>query len=48
MDVKMVFLHGHLEESIYMEQPQGFREPGSEGEICLLKKSLYGLKQSPR
>ena len=48
MDVKTAFLHGHLEESIYMEQPPGFREPGSDGKVCLLKKSLYGLKQSPR
>ena len=48
MDVKTAFLHGHLEESIYMEQPQGFREPGSKEKVCLLKKSLYGLKQSPR
>ena len=45
MDVKTAFLHGHLEESIYMEQPQGFREPGSKEKVCLLKKSLYGLKQ---
>ena len=36
MDVKIVFLHGHLEESIYMEQPSGFQEPGVEGKVCLL------------
>ena len=48
MDVKIVFLHKHLEESTYMEQPPGFREPGAEWKVCLLQKSLYGLKQSPR
>ena len=48
MDIKMVFLHGHLDERIYIEQRQGFRELGSEGGVSLLKKSLYGLKPSPR
>ena len=48
MDVKTAFLHGHLEERIYMEQPPDFRDPGSEEKVCLLQKSLYGLKQSPR
>ncbi|GKD06155.1 retrotransposon protein, putative, ty1-copia subclass [Tanacetum coccineum] len=45
LDVKMAFLHGNLEEVIYMRQPQGY-EQGKK--VCLLKKSLYGLKQSPR
>ena len=36
MDVKTVFLHGHLEERIYMEQPPDFRDLGSEGKVCLL------------
>ena len=48
MDVKMAFLHSHLEENIYMKQPKGFRESGSDEMICLLKKLLYGLKQSSR
>lgn len=47
MDVKTAFLHGSLEEEIFMEQPDGF-EQGGEDKVCLLKKSLYGLKQSPR
>ena len=48
MDVKTAFLHGDLEEEIYMEQPEGFVEPGKEQLVCSLRKSLYGLKQAPR
>jgi hypothetical protein len=48
MDVKTAFLHGDLEEQIYMEQPEGFSQPRQEHLVCKLKKSLYGLKQSPR
>ncbi|GKF30699.1 retrovirus-related pol polyprotein from transposon TNT 1-94, partial [Tanacetum coccineum] len=47
LDVKTVFLHGNLEETIYMRQPPSFEE-GKGNKVCLLKKSLYGLKQSPR
>ncbi|GJX43365.1 retrotransposon protein, putative, ty1-copia subclass [Tanacetum coccineum] len=45
LDVKMAFLHGNIEEVIYMKQPPRY-EKGNK--VCLLKKSLYGLKQSPR
>ncbi|CAL2237091.1 unnamed protein product [Prunus armeniaca] len=48
MDVKTAFLHGDLEETIFMAQPEGFVEYGKENLVCPLKKSLYGLKQSPR
>ncbi|KAG8496742.1 hypothetical protein CXB51_007919 [Gossypium anomalum] len=37
-----------LEEDIYMQQPEGFTISEKEDYVCLLKKSLYGLKQSPR
>ncbi|GKC59833.1 transposable element [Tanacetum coccineum] len=48
MDVKTAFLHGDLEDEIYMVQPKGFKVSGKEHEVCKLHKSLYELKQSPR
>ena len=48
MDVITAFLHDELEEDILMEQPKGFEVRGKKEQLCLLKKSLYGLKQSPR
>lgn len=48
LDVKTVFLYGNLEERILMTQPEGFVKEGKEGKVCLLQKSLYGLKQSHR
>ena len=50
MDVTSAFLNGTLEEDIYLVQPEGFTVPGSRKEdfVLHLKKSLYGLKQSPR
>jgi hypothetical protein len=48
MDVKTTFLHGDLEEQIYMKQAKGYDVKGKKELVCRLKKSLYGLKQSPR
>ena len=48
MDVTTAFLNGYLDEEIYMEQPPGYAEKGKENLVCKLKRSLYGLKQSPR
>ncbi|KAH9685877.1 Integrase catalytic domain-containing protein [Citrus sinensis] len=47
LDVKTMFLHGDLEEEIYMTQDCGFKFAGKENHVCRLIKSLYGLKQSP-
>ena len=48
MDVKIVFLNRDLEGEIYMDQLEGFVEPGQESKVCKLTKSLYGLKQAPK
>ncbi|KAL2228857.1 UNVERIFIED_CONTAM: Retrovirus-related Pol polyprotein from transposon TNT 1-94 [Sesamum indicum] len=48
MDVKTAFLHGNLDEQIYMSQPHGFVDKKNPNHVCLFKRSLYGLKQSPR
>ena len=48
LDVKTAFLHGLLDEEIYMEQPEGFVDVGQENKVCRLVKSIYGLKQAPR
>ena len=49
MDVKTAFLHGNLEEEIYMKPLPGSTPPlGKEGCVWKLQKALYGLKQSPR
>jgi hypothetical protein len=44
LDVKTNFLHGDLDEEIYMQQPQGYEVKGKENLVCWLNKRLYGLK----
>ena len=48
LDVKTAFLHGRLDEEIYIHQPEGYVVQGREKYVCKLKKRLYGLRQSPR
>ena len=50
IDIKGAYLNGELteRETIYMSQPPGYHAPDSVGQVCRLKKTLYGLKQSGR
>eukprot|EP00253_Pinus_taeda_P027486 PITA_27486 len=48
LDVKIAFLHGDLNEEIYMEQQESFARGCIRRLVCKLRKSLYCLRQSPR
>ena len=48
LDVSNAFLYGDLDEQVFMEQPPGYVAQGESSEVCLLKKAIYGLKQSLR
>ena len=44
LDVKIMFLHGYLDDDIYMEQPKGFVQDHNKRFVCKLKKSMHGLR----
>jgi hypothetical protein len=48
LDVQNVFLHGILEEDVYMKQSTSFIDSNFPSYHCKLDKALYGLKQTPR
>ena len=48
LDVKSAFLHGKINEEVFVDQPSGYEQKGHESKVYRLKRALYGLKHAPR
>ena len=48
MDVKNIYLHGDLQEEVYVMQLEGYQDDAHPHFVCRLQKALYGLRQVPR
>ena len=48
MDVKTAFLNRVVEEEVYVEQLEGFEVGNRETNVCRLRRTLYGIKQTPQ
>ncbi|GKU94475.1 hypothetical protein SLEP1_g7971 [Rubroshorea leprosula] len=48
LDLKSTFLHGDLDEEVFIHQPPGYIKVGNEHKVYKLKRALYGLKQAPQ
>lgn len=47
LDINNALFHGYIDEDIYMKLPEGYTK-ATDGQVCKLKRSLYGLKQASR
>jgi hypothetical protein len=48
LNVRTTFLHGYLKEGMYIYQPKGYVDLNHAQQVCLLQRTLYGLRQAPR
>ncbi|GAA5831499.1 hypothetical protein JCM3770_005533, partial [Rhodotorula araucariae] len=47
-DIDKAYLHGELDEELYMRIPEGIDDPALAGKVLKLDRALYGLKQAGR